>query len=76
MLNTNYGLFLLDNADRSNYDITPVPMHWLTVSFKVGDELETALFMACPTEEDKFCTRAKLEIHEQMCRIPGEHHRS
>lgn len=69
MLKRDYGIFLLDNADRDSYDDSAIPAHWLVVSFENGID-ETTIWMACPTKFDAHCLRAKKNIHSLLSQIP------
>ena len=63
MLRPDYGVLILDNAERPvyNHATTKVPPHWLAVSFANHID-ETVLWMSCPTVDDPLCARAKKEI--------------
>lgn len=71
MVRSDYGLLLLDNAERQYYRVpNDVPAHWLIVSY-VNEVDETTLWMACPEEDDANCRRARREIDAAMKTIPG-----
>jgi hypothetical protein len=71
LLNKEYGLLLLDNAERDVYQkAAKLPSHWLVVSF-VNPVSETAIWMACPSKEDEHCTRARVRIAEYMATVPS-----
>jgi hypothetical protein len=73
LVKQDYGLVLLDNSDRSRYDIvTEIPSHWLVVSFQTGNFGETSLWMACPTVDDAPCAQARSRIVDLMTMIPSE----
>lgn len=73
MLKTEYGIFMLDNSEREYYDggVSAVPSHWLIVSFQHFFD-ETTIWMACPSETDENCARARKEIHETLA-VVKEH---
>jgi len=76
MINPNYGILLLDNAERGWFkaSVDKIPSHWLPVSFQYhwGENFhsETAIWMACPTKEDVHCARARNEIKQMMEQLP------
>lgn len=73
-LKSNYGILLLDNADRSQY-LKPetIPSHWLVVSFVNLKEDETTIWMSCPRVDDEDCSMARKQIKMLMENVPTEH---
>lgn len=72
LIRPDYGMLLLDNAERLMYRKTAeLPSHWLVVSFTNSID-ETAIWMACPTSDDVFCLRARKRIAQYMQSIPRE----
>ena len=70
LLKKDYGVLLLDNAERQVYKMPDkLPSHWLVVSFD-NAEYETALWMSCPAKDDVHCTRARNRIVEYMAALP------
>jgi hypothetical protein len=63
-----FGVFLLDNSERKRYNDSDIPSHFLVVSF-VNEVDETTLYMSCPPM-NRHCARAKVEIHEELRRVP------
>mmetsp|Transcript_27152 Transcript_27152/g.74873 ORF Transcript_27152/g.74873 Transcript_27152/m.74873 type:complete len:391 (+) Transcript_27152:189-1361(+) len=72
LLRPDYGLLLLDNAERVQYRVpnsSGIPSHWLAVSF-VNPIDETVLWMSCPTVQDAACTAARRQVVGQMALVP------
>jgi len=66
MVRTDYGVLLLDNAERMYYRApNEIPAHWLIVSY-VNAVDETTLWMSCPDVNDVNCNRARREIDEAI----------
>jgi len=71
LINPQYGMVLLDNAERTEFrKPKELPSHWLVVSFQNG-VTETALWMACPNKEDTACTEARKRIVSIMAKLPS-----
>ena len=72
LLKQQYGILLLDNAERPFYRKPQlIPSHWLVVSFSNAAD-ESALWMSCPTPQDALCQRARQEIVIMMQNIPQQ----